>query len=144
MQHRLWAIAALGIGTFAFFLFSLSLWPISWETPRFRSQFGSVLSRQSDEVDHHVAIASLHQFHFDVYLAAAKTFQDLVGDRDRVQIFADAPLRFGFEDIVDKAGLYAGDILPTDDLIPSIQRADWRGVNGSMIDIIVLGTCEIE
>ena len=85
-----------------------------------------------------VAIISFYVYHFDVYLAVAKTFKDVMGNDSEVQVYAHTPLYFGFSAIVQQLNLYDGEYHHPDQLIVDMQSTD------TSFDIIVVGTCEVE
>jgi hypothetical protein len=91
-----------------------------------------------------IAVASVFGAHFDVYMALVWTLEKVI-DADRpfgatgtmpsVQVYAPE-FYYGFEDVVETLGLYHGDIFRPDRLVEDVQKGH--------IDLIVLGTCEIE
>jgi hypothetical protein len=57
-----------------------------------------------------------------------------------IEVFADVPFNYHFQTIVDELGLYRHDYRHPNDLLPAFK--DGAGEGG--IDLVVLGTCEIE
>ncbi len=94
----------------------------------------------------HVAVASLFIFHFDVYLAAAHTIRDVLGDQGTVDVFAvDQPYPFGFQEVIDRLDLYSREVRDTKDLLDVLSATDfYPDEPGAMVDLLLLGTCEIE
>ncbi|KAF9493156.1 hypothetical protein BDN71DRAFT_1419911 [Pleurotus eryngii] len=88
-----------------------------------------------------VAIASTFGFHHDVFLALAWTMKRVLGPTDgAVQVYARTPYAFGFQEIVDELGLYKGPVKTPEELVQDITRNNDEG----SIDLIVLGTCEVD
>ncbi|KAG6819487.1 hypothetical protein H0H93_011344 [Arthromyces matolae] len=56
-----------------------------------------------------------------------------------VEVYAQVPFAFDFQQIVDDLGLYHNGYRPTSDLIPALRDG---GENS--IDLVILGTCEID
>ncbi|KLO11988.1 hypothetical protein SCHPADRAFT_921523 [Schizopora paradoxa] len=94
----------------------------------------------------HVAFASLFPAHFDVYLAAAGTFRDVLGDQGSVDVFAgERPFRFKFQEVIDRVDLYSGEVRDAGDLLHAMNDTDFYPAEpGALIDLLVLGTCEID
>ncbi|KAF7378417.1 hypothetical protein MSAN_00268300 [Mycena sanguinolenta] len=93
---------------------------------------------------HRVAIATTYGVHMDVYTALAWTFQRVMNRSPpggTVEAYAP-PFIFNFQTIVERLGLYHGVVNKPDALINAIN-AD-VGENEEAIDIVVLGTCEID
>ena len=92
-----------------------------------------------------VAVASSFGFHFDVYMAFAKTLgnvMDAAPDaRNTISIFAP-DFQLGFQDVVDELGLWThgGVRGRPEDLIPALNATTGDGG----IDLVVFGTCEVE
>lgn len=87
----------------------------------------------------HVAVASGFGFHFDVYMALVWTLTRVLRDHHvsgDVQVFAPQPFGFGFNDVVDSLALYDGTVRPPEELVDEVKQGQ--------IDIVVLGTCEVE
>ncbi|PPQ75088.1 hypothetical protein CVT24_010153 [Panaeolus cyanescens] len=99
-----------------------------------------------------VAIASTFGYHFDVYLALAWTMQrvmsrlpnpaahDLGGNGTVAVYTPESEFHFGFNKIIDALGLYKGEIKPSENLFDDLDKA----MDGHKIDLVVLGTCEID
>ena len=93
-----------------------------------------------------VAVASSFPFHFDVYMAAAKTIGDVLDSNPEeapgiIHIYAPDFL-FGFQDIVNELNLWKhrgtrGE--PTE--LASLLNSN---TGAGAIDLIVFGTCETE
>jgi hypothetical protein len=134
-------------GLFCFFLFVLSFWYLR---PHLQVDGwpGSTIAAEDDiqtatrrlaaipETRKNVVIASDFPFHFDVYLALAWTMHRVMSNAAQLQVYAHQPFLYGFQDIVH-LGLHLGEIKDPKDLIPDI-------VGNVDIDMVVLGTCEIE
>lgn len=86
----------------------------------------------------HVAIASVFGFHFDVYMALAWTMERVLAKvpDSELQVFAH-PFYYGFQSVVDSLGLHHGPRNDIEDFIPYLR-------NNPTLDLIVLGTCEVE
>ncbi|PPQ68814.1 hypothetical protein CVT24_007699 [Panaeolus cyanescens] len=98
-----------------------------------------------------VAVASTFGFHYDVYLALAWTMKRVMsrlpnqalhdlGGNGTVAVYAPADFHFGFGKIVDALGLYTGEVKDPDTLFDEVDEIK----DGHKIDLIVLGTCEID
>ena len=88
-----------------------------------------------------IAVASVFGYHFDVYMALVWTLERAftADEPGTVRVFAD-PFPLGFPVVIDRLGLYSGPLLKPDELIPElIAPAD-----NNQIDMVILGTCEIE
>ncbi|KAJ7067131.1 hypothetical protein C8F01DRAFT_980679 [Mycena amicta] len=57
-----------------------------------------------------------------------------------VEVYADQPFGFDFQQIVDELGLYRGTVKPPDSLVREINAN--TGPGG--IDMVILGTCEVD
>lgn len=92
---------------------------------------------------HHIAVASTFGVHHDVYLTVAWTLERIFSGgalRGTVQVYATLPLGYGFQTIVDNLNLYHGDYRNPEDLVRDLNSITGEGA----IDMVVLGTCEIE
>jgi hypothetical protein len=78
-------------------------------------------------------------FHHDVYMALVWTMERVM-QTGSVEVYADTPFGYDFQSIVDQFGLYHGVFHPPQDFIPAIRNNTGDGG----IDLVVLGTCEIE
>ncbi|PPQ76793.1 hypothetical protein CVT24_011336 [Panaeolus cyanescens] len=99
-----------------------------------------------------VAIASTFGYHFDVYLALAWTMQRVMsrppnpaahdlGGNGTVAVYTPEPeFHFGFDKIIDALGLFKGDIKPSENLFDDLDKV----VDGHKVDLVVLGTCEVD
>ncbi|KAF7312498.1 hypothetical protein MIND_00263500 [Mycena indigotica] len=87
-----------------------------------------------------VAVASYFGFHFDVYMALVWTLERVMAQSGAVEVYAEQPFGFDFQNIVDDLRLYRGAVKPPDRLVSDI-RAN-MGTGG--IDLVVLGTCEVD
>ncbi|KAG6857415.1 hypothetical protein H0H87_004777 [Tephrocybe sp. NHM501043] len=56
-----------------------------------------------------------------------------------VEVYADVPFNYDFQKVVDDLGLYRHQYRHPDELLPAL-----RDVNENRIDLVVLGTCEID
>ncbi|KAJ8519067.1 hypothetical protein ONZ45_g3952 [Pleurotus djamor] len=88
-----------------------------------------------------IAIASTFGFHHDVYLALAWTMERVMNKHGKLQVYANLPFAYAFQDIVDQLGLYHGEVKPTPELIPAMKEL---GGDGGGIDMLILGTCEVD
>ena len=95
-----------------------------------------------------IVVASSFPYHFDVYMAAAKTIGDVLDSEPRdteepgvIHLFTP-DFGFGFDDIVEELDLWRhrGTRGHPEELINFIN-AD-RGASG--VDLIMFGTCEVE
>ena len=86
-----------------------------------------------------VAIASTFGFHCDVYMTVAWTIQRL-NEPLRMFVYAQLPLHHDFGRIIDDYGIYKGNYKPPSEFIHDVARVTAKGA----IDMIILGTCEIE
>jgi hypothetical protein len=84
-----------------------------------------------------IVIASWFNFHFEVYLALAWTLRRVMSHNVQLQVYAEQPFGFGFQDVVDNWGIYPGEVKDRNNLIADIKK-------NIDIDMVVLGTCEIE
>jgi hypothetical protein len=87
-----------------------------------------------------IAISSVFGFHFDVYMALAWTLDSVRAKTTgiRLRVFADT-FQHGFEDVARELGIYRSERYAADQLLPALRSAD-----GDAIDLLILGTCEIE
>lgn len=94
----------------------------------------------------HIAIASYFGSHYDVHLPLAKTFREVLGSENaHVKVFAFAPFRYGFSDIVESLHLYDELIQSPRDLVNAIASASpFEDDPDHPFDLLVLGTCEVE
>ena len=91
------------------------------------------------QVRKNIAIASSFGAHHDVFLALAWTVERVMKNRT-LTVYAPLPYGHGFQDIVDELGLFHGITKNYDELIRDVLANP--GAEG--IDIIILGTCEVE
>jgi hypothetical protein len=61
-------------------------------------------------------------------------------DEGNVQVYAQTPFLFKFQEVVEQYGLYEGEVKDYKDLVGDIKSG---GGDGG-IDLVILGTCEIE
>jgi hypothetical protein len=88
-------------------------------------------------VHHNIAVASVYDYHFDVYLALVWTLERVIKGHGSVQVYAATPFAFGFQNISNELGLYRGAIKDPNDLLNDIRR-------NTAIDMVIFGTCESE
>jgi hypothetical protein len=100
------------------------------------------LALQSISQTHrNVVVASAFGAHFDVYMTVAWTLKRImVKERGNLQVYAPTPFLFNFQEVVDRYGLYKGEIQDPNDLLGDIKS----GGHDGGIDLVILGTCEIE
>lgn len=92
-----------------------------------------------------IAIVSDWFAHFDVYLPAAKTMGEVLGEDASILVFAKTPFRFGFNDVIDAMDLYDKEVRHPDLFMSAIRSTDlYPGEPGKMIELVLFGTCEIE
>ena len=91
-------------------------------------------------VRQHIVVASSFPHHFDVFLAVVWSLERVLSSlpQSRVRVFAE-PFDYGFQDIVVNLGLYSGQRQGSADFLPFL-----RSDNGRSVNLVVLGTCEIE
>lgn len=86
----------------------------------------------------HIAVASFFSFHFDVYMALVWTLERVLSQvpGSQLRVFAQ-PFYYGFQSIVDDFDLYHGEQRSPEELLEYAR-------SNPTLDMIVLGTCEIE
>lgn len=114
----------------------------SWQSSR-EQQVDAVLTGLRHQIPpkrSNIAIASVFNYHFDVYMALAWTLQRIQSRTPglRLQVFADT-FHYGFEETIDALDIYHGERRGADLLLDSLRQAD-----EDIIDLLILGTCEIE
>ena len=88
-----------------------------------------------------VVVASTFVAHFDVYMAVAWTLQRIMlKESGNVQVYASTPFLFNFQEVVDRYGLYKGEVKAPNDLLGDIKS----GGDDGGIDLVIFGTCEFE
>jgi hypothetical protein len=88
-----------------------------------------------------VVVASTFVAHFDVYMAVAWTLQRIMPkESGNLQVYASTPFLFNFQEVVDRYGLYKGEVKAPNDLLGDIKRVEDDGG----IDLVIFGTCEFE
>jgi hypothetical protein len=109
---------------------------------RFHSFFGQKTKFNSTpQKRYRVVIGSTFGYHHDVYMALAWTFKRVLQtSRGTIEVYAPTPFFFGFGRIVEELGLYDGIIQNPDNLIRDLTSNTGDGG----IDMVILGTCEIE
>lgn len=55
-------------------------------------------------------------------------------------VYSPEKFRFGFDNIVEMLGLYKGDVRPSENLFDDLDTE----VDGRKVELVVLGTCEVE
>ena len=98
------------------------------------SSIGSDVRRQKHK---RIAIASNVDFHYDVYLALAWTLERVMKGQGQIDVYAQTPLRFEFGKVIQQLGLYHGVIKNRQQLFLDLADHD-------AIDMVILGTCELE
>ncbi|KAJ7761987.1 hypothetical protein DFH07DRAFT_814798 [Mycena maculata] len=90
---------------------------------------------------HRVAVASTFGFHHDVYMSLVWTLERVLDQTGgTVEVYAPQPFGFEFQTIVDTLRLYRGQVKDPETLLDNInQNMGDRG-----IDLVVLGTCEVD
>jgi hypothetical protein len=74
-------------------------------------------------------------------MALAWTFKRVMqGTGGSIDVYADTPMEFGFQKIVEDLGLYDGTFRNPANLIRDLTTNTGDGA----IDMVILGTCEIE
>lgn len=91
-------------------------------------------------VHSNIAVASNFAYHFDVYLPLVWSIQRVLKGAGHLQVYAPTPFGFNFQNVSDELGLYRGHIKEPQDLIHDIRSSP----EGDAIDMVILGTCEIE
>lgn len=84
-------------------------------------------------------MASTFGYHFDVYMAVAWTLQRVMKEGN-VQVYTPGPFYFDFQKMVDSYNLYDGTYKDYNTLVEDVTSVSGDGG----IDLIVLGTCEVE
>jgi len=100
------------------------------------------LKLQSIPLAHkNVVVASVFGAHFDVYMAVAWTLHRIMPKNQgpSLRVYAQVPFLYKFQEVVNRYGLYEGEYQDPEHLIRDIQRDNEGG-----IDLLILGTCEIE
>ena len=92
------------------------------------------------QIRKNIAVASGFGAHFDVYMALVWTLERVMKNEGKVQVYARTPFMFDFNRIVEEYHLYNGTFKHHDDLLRDINND--AGDGG--IDMVILGTCEIE
>jgi hypothetical protein len=88
-----------------------------------------------------VVVASTFGAHFDVYMAVVWTLQRIMLKEPRnLQVYARMPFGYKFQEVVDRYGLYKGEVKDPNDLLGDIKSVGDDG----RIDLVILGTCELE
>lgn len=87
-----------------------------------------------------IAVASVFPHHFDVYMTVVWTLQRVLAQvpDSQIHVFA-APFNYGFQSLVDRLGLHHGSRNHPNELVSFLDSEE-----GRRIDVLVLGTCEIE
>jgi hypothetical protein len=88
-------------------------------------------------VHRNIAVASVFGFHFDVYLALVWTMQRVMKGQGNVQVYAETPFAYEFQNITDELALYQGSFKDPAQLISDLHR-------DITIDMVVFGTCSVE
>jgi len=92
-------------------------------------------------VHKNVVVASAFPWHYDIYMPVAWTLgQIMLKDQGTLQVYAPMPFAFGYQEVMDQYGVYGGEIKSDNDLLRDIKS----GGNDGGIDLVILGTCEIE
>jgi hypothetical protein len=84
-----------------------------------------------------IVVASWFGYHFEVYFALAWTLQRVMSRNVQLRIYGDLPFPFGFHSVIDNLGLYRGEIKDSNNLLDDLTK-------NVDIDMLILGTCEIE
>ena len=93
-------------------------------------------------VHKNVVVASAFPWHYDIYMPVAWTLgQIMLKDQGTLQVYAPMPFAFGYQEVMDQYGVYEGEIKSDNDLLRDIGKS---GGNNGGIDLVILGTCEIE
>jgi hypothetical protein len=129
----------LWIGAF-FFLLSV----ISWNFQHLsllslRALLHTDITVLSPITRKHIAVASRFPLHQDVYLPLVQVLQNSLTPDGRVQVYASLP-PWGFSTIMNRFHLYNGSVKEETELIHDITVNPGEGG----IDMVILGTCEID
>lgn len=88
-----------------------------------------------------VVVASTFGAHFDVYMAVVWTLQRIMlKEPGNLQVYAQTPFGYKFQEVVDRYGLYKGEVKDPNHLLGDIKSGGDNGI----IDLVILGTCEVE
>jgi hypothetical protein len=87
-----------------------------------------------------IALATSFDYHQDVLFALAWTLERVMKGDAKLNVYVPPKLSWNIEGVVRELGLYHGEMKSKDDLIRDI--VDNPGDGG--IDMVILGTCEIE
>lgn len=90
-----------------------------------------------------VAIASMFDHHFDVYMSFAWSLARAMNSSSTggsIEVYAETPFKYHFQNIIEELHLFPHSYRDPQDLLPAIRGE--MGDGG--IDMVVLGTCEIE
>jgi hypothetical protein len=90
---------------------------------------------------HSVVVASAFGFHTDVYMALVWTLERITQKPVPVYHVDNEPFNFGFGEAVKRLGLHHGPVLNISDLPSALNNTS---SDGTMIDLLVFGTCEVE
>ncbi|KAG6821343.1 hypothetical protein H0H93_000204 [Arthromyces matolae] len=130
-------IVVVSLCIFLFFLYNFT------KTPElYRHDSGLGLKFVNPQRRKRVAVASSFTFHHDVYMTVAWSVAQAMNRSSvgSVEVYAQVPFAFDFQQVVDDLGLYRNGYRPTADLIPALRD----DVGENSIDLVVLGTCEID
>ena len=127
---RMRAIVAL-MTFFLLFVTIRHLWSSSSQLQPF-----SDVEELPRHVRREVVVASRFPFHFDVYMTVVWTLGRIM-KRGSVRVFSDGPFRFDFQEVVESYGLFNGTFGHQRDLMEEMGKNE-------KIDLVILGTCEVE
>jgi len=97
------------------------------------------ISSTLPQVRRNVALATRFGYHHDVIFALSWTIERVMKGNGKLNVYAPSPLSWNFDDVVEELGLYHGAVKRDRDLIKDILDSPDGG-----IDMVILGTCEIE
>jgi hypothetical protein len=96
----------------------------------------SLSHRAGTTVRRNIAVASRFPFHFDVYMTVVWTL-DRIMKEGKVHVYSDGPFRFDFQTISESYGLFNGELKHQANFLDEMREDD-------SIDLVILGTCEVE
>lgn len=109
---------------------------LSRTSQRFQYMLPALNERPQPTMRKNVAVASLFGAHFDVYMAVVWTLGRVMKEGS-LQVYSSGPFRFDFQSIVESCGLFDRDLKDQRDFLKDMRE-------DLSIDLVILGTCEIE
>jgi hypothetical protein len=90
-------------------------------------------------------VATYVSWHFEIYMGIVSDLVEVLPPTEDVRVYPPDRFGYDFESVAEEIGLYNGTLYDKETFYRDIDATDlYPGDEGSMIDLIILPSCEFE